>query len=508
MKRSYNKKILLIYLVKTIGILTGFLSILMVVPRLTSNQEIYGVYTVCASLSMFFSYADLGFLSAGQKYAAEYFAQGDLKKEIKIIGFVLFFLSMLLVISALLLTIISFDPVIIIKSLNISNIDISRKLILILALFSPTIILQRFNSLVYSIRIEDYIYQIFDVIFNILKIFSIQFFVTSTSYDIVGYFLTIQCLSFLSALIGAIIAFKKYKYGFTDFLKAFKFSKEMFDATRSLAFSELLTTIAWILYFEFDSLILSKFYGLKIVALYAIGFTFLSFLRTFYNTLFSPFLSRFNHFVGNKDENGLFNNFNFLVKISLPVCILLPLTLILYMKNIIITWVGYNYVSSVLVCQLLIVTVALTAINIPIGYLILAKSQNFILRINAIILPILFYGCLLLFNFYLADKTLAVCKLITISSSLCLTIYLSYKKISPTILNAYLIPMKYIFFSVLVLVSIYYFLPNSTVIKPKTVTSYFNLMWHIVIPLGTSMLCYYLSDFELRSMLLRKIKLV
>ena len=63
-----------------------------VIPYLTSEPEIYGIYTVCISVSIFLAYADLGFLSAGQKYAAEYFAKGKRQEEIKVIGFTTFIL--------------------------------------------------------------------------------------------------------------------------------------------------------------------------------------------------------------------------------------------------------------------------------------------------------------------------------------------------------------------------------------------------------------------------------
>ena len=63
-----------------------------VIPYLTSNPTIYGIYSVCISFSIFLAYADLGFMGAGQKYAAEYFARKEYDEEIKVIGFTNFIL--------------------------------------------------------------------------------------------------------------------------------------------------------------------------------------------------------------------------------------------------------------------------------------------------------------------------------------------------------------------------------------------------------------------------------
>ena len=64
-----------------------FLSMFIVTPYLTQEPSIYGIYAVCMSVTIFLSYADLGFLRAGQKYAAECYARGERAEEMKYIGF-------------------------------------------------------------------------------------------------------------------------------------------------------------------------------------------------------------------------------------------------------------------------------------------------------------------------------------------------------------------------------------------------------------------------------------
>ncbi len=87
MNNSYNRNYFNIYFWRSLSIISGFLSLLIIVPHLSNNQELYGIYTFCISFTLYLTYADIGFLGAGQKYAAEEFAKGNRNEEIKILGF-------------------------------------------------------------------------------------------------------------------------------------------------------------------------------------------------------------------------------------------------------------------------------------------------------------------------------------------------------------------------------------------------------------------------------------
>lgn len=64
---------------------------MVVVPHLSENLELFGIYSVCLSISVYLSYSDLGFISAGQKFAAEAYKRNESLNELAITGFFHFY---------------------------------------------------------------------------------------------------------------------------------------------------------------------------------------------------------------------------------------------------------------------------------------------------------------------------------------------------------------------------------------------------------------------------------
>ena len=153
-QNSYTFNYLKIYFWQGISIVLNLLSMFIVIPSLTENPSIYGIYIVCISANIFLTYADIGFAGAGYKYDAESFARKNLEEEIEIVGFIGFILFLFVILFALAITSIAFNQRILINNLNdTSEINIASKLLFILAIFSPTIIFQRILEIIYGIRL-------------------------------------------------------------------------------------------------------------------------------------------------------------------------------------------------------------------------------------------------------------------------------------------------------------------------------------------------------------------
>lgn len=441
---QYSKNYLRIYLWQGISFILNFLSMFIVVPFLTSVQNIYGIYAVCISITIFLSYADMGFIGAGQKYAAEYFARGDRENEIKTIGFSNFILLLFLLLFVAGFLCLGFNPHLLINNLvKGEETKVASSLLLILALFTPVTLLQRLAQMIFGIRLEDYIIQRVNIFGSLLKIASVLFFLSHGKYHIVGYFLFTQIVNLVVAIVILIIAKKRYCYNFTLLLKSLWFNREIFAKTKGLAFTSLYLTITWILYYELDSVVISKFLGVEKVAIYAIGLTIMSFFRTIYAVIFAPFGARFNHFVGLNDEDGLHLMHKNISKLFAPVVIIPVLTVCLMAKPLIVSWVGIEYSTSVELSRFLVLCFVYGFITYPASLLLIAKEKTRELNLVATLIPLVYWlGIMITFK-TLGVTAFAIFKFIAFSISAVIYLVITRQYLSlklSSIINEFIKP--------------------------------------------------------------------
>lgn len=392
MQQSYTKNYLKIYLWQGVSLVLNFLSMFVVIPYLTADPTTYGIYSVCISFSIFLAYADLGFIGAGQKYAAEYFAKGDKEEEIKVIGFTNFILLLFLLLFSVGFFVLSQKPELLVRGIDTASQHyMASSLLLILAVFTPTTLLQRMLQMIFGIRMEDFIIQRTNIIGSVFKILSVLWFFRSGKYDIIGYFLFTQIVNLVAILITLFIARKRYDYNFGSLFRNIYFNKVVFDKTKGLAFTSLFLTVSWILYYELDSVAIGKLLGASQVAIYAIGLTVLSFFRSILGILFSPFNVRFNHFVGIGDEEGLKSFYLQVVAILAPVVVFPIIAIAILAQPIVLTWVGTDYSSSIVVIQFLVFCNIFAFITYPTNFMLVAKERQKILYFVNTLLPFIFW---------------------------------------------------------------------------------------------------------------------
>jgi O-antigen/teichoic acid export membrane protein len=446
-----------------------------VIPLISFNTEIYGIYVLCISITSFLQYTDLGFLSAGQKYASEYFALNDIKNEIKMLGFVHFIMLIFLIICTCVILFFSWQPNIIIPKLDSNSRELASNLFFILGLSSPIILLQRYAQSVFTIRIRDDVYQKIDLIANVLKIGCVYFFQEDNSIDILSYFIFIQALNFLTVLVSLGFIKYKYKYQLKLIVQSFKFDTTMFDKTKVLAFSTIISTVSWIIFFQFDTFIISKLFGISSVAIYAIPFLLLTFINNLYNTIYYPFLFRFNYFIVSKNYDKLNEFITKIFDLTFPIFIIPITVLILLMKPLIISWVGAGYNDSVLIGQILIISMFFIFINMPYTYLMISLEKTRILNINSLILPFVFLTLTLLLKNTSSLLAVAIAKTSAFFLS-SIFLYFSFKITNFRFFYFIYKRILSIIFSLITLILIYYlFYPylkiesNSTTSIAKTI---------------------------------------
>ncbi len=392
MQKSYTKNYLKIYFWQAISLVLNFLSMFVVMPYLTSDPTIYGIYAVCTSISIFLAYADLGFLAAGQKFAAEYFAKGDKDAEIKVVSFTIFILSLFLVLFCLIFLLLSQQPQFFVKGINtLKHEKIASSIFLILAVFTPTTLLQRLSQIIFGIRMEDFIIQRINILGSIVKITSVLWFFQEGSYDIVGYFLFTQVINLLVVIIILLIARSRYEYSFKILFQSFRFNNVIYNKTKSLAFASLFITLSWILYYELDTLAIAFFLGAHKVAIYAVGLTILSFFRSIFGIIFAPISIRFNHFIGADNELLLKSFYLQIVTVFAPLVVLPIIAFTLIAEPIVLSWIGFNYQDSVVIIQFLVFCNFFAFITYPTNFMLIAKErQNELYFIN-ILAPVVYW---------------------------------------------------------------------------------------------------------------------
>ena len=392
---------------------------------ITDNKVVYGVYSICISTAMFLSYADLGFVSAGIKYAGESYAKAEHDEEVKYFGFSSFILFIFVTLIAAIYLMFSYNPSLLIKDIQYSSyLSIASSLLLIQAVFSFNTVIQRFVTGVFQIRIEQYHYQRINIIGSIIKITSVFYFFGPGKYDIIGYFLFMKTIELLTTFVGIWIIKIRYKLSMIGYLKAFKFNKEVYHKTKGLAFSSLFVTFIWILYYELDVIVIGKMLGASAVAIFALAFTFMKFLSSLSSVIFSPFQSRYNHLVGLNDIAGLQTLLNKVILFTMPIFILVVMSITLLSDNIVISWAGREYSASGLILSILVINFLHSFIRIPGANMLVALVRiKEMYWINLITLIVFWGGVFLSIN-YLGVNAFAIFKLV--AGTLAMIFYLRF----------------------------------------------------------------------------------
>lgn len=400
MQKPYTSNYLKIYFWNGLSILMKFISLFIVVPYLTSEPAIYGIYSICVSMGLFLNYADLGFLGASRKYAAEAFAQGNRDEEMKNIGAGIFILLLFSLALTLIFFYFSFFPQIIIKGLNTPlRIQTASSLLFILAAFTPFVVLRRTIEIIFSIRLDDFINRRIFLIGNAVTILSVFYFFGSENYKIVSYYFFLKIIDLFAIIISIGIAKKKYSYDFITFFKYVRFNRKVFLKIKKLAITGFYLTLTWVLFYEFDQIFIGKVMGPKQAAIYAIALTFPVIFRQVFGIFFGPFGARSNHFIGIKDENGLKKFVFQLLIFAAPITILPPIAIALTIKPLILSWVGIKYTESINIGILLALSYSFTFISYITSIVLYSKVRIKEMYIAGSVPVVVFwFGVLLTYN--------------------------------------------------------------------------------------------------------------
>lgn len=411
---DYRKNYFKTYIWQVVSVLLGFAALFVVVPYISSNKIIYGIYSVCTSLTIFFSYADLGFLSSGVKYAAESYIRGEHKEEVRIIGFTSFVMVSVFAALAIGVIILGFIPKLLIPELidGSEQMNIARWLLFTLAFSCPVIIGQRVLNLIFTIRVEDYIFQRMTIIGNVIRILSVFYFFSGGRYLIVEYYIFYQIVNLAVVLMAFLYAQTHYGYGLRDFLSSFRFDSAIFNKVKSLTGASLIMMISSIIYYELDQVVISNVIGIEAVATYAAALSVLQLVRTFTSIVYSPYTSRYNHFVGLNDFEGLTHFVNKMIILFSPILIIPIMVLSLSSVPFVISWVGEQYRESSVLVTFLVLCFVYNFISNPINqYFVATEKVNVLIKFN-LLTPIVFWLGVVVMVSSIGTRSFAIMKFV------------------------------------------------------------------------------------------------
>lgn len=392
MSATYTKAYLSIYGWQMLSIVLGLLSAFIVIPFLSSNKILYGIYAICISLNMFYSYADIGFVSAGQKYAAEYFARNDRKGEISIVSFTAFILFLFFGGVSVLLIILGMHPDWMIADLHTyEDYHVATFLILILAFSFPIYACLRILFIIYGIRLEDYKFQRVVIIGNAVRILTALFFFANGRYMLIEYFFVFQLIGGFIVIYGVIDVHRRYGYSWKEFRLCFRFNKQVFNKVKQVAFASLMLTVGWVVYYELDQLVISRFLGARQVAIFAIALVILTMFRTFLGALYAPFTSRFNHFIGLGNIEGLNSFYKQIANLLFPLVTLPIIIVSILTKAFILSWVGTDYNESIVLVELIVYTNIFAFLSYPSNPYLISREKVKYLYVLTILNPLVFW---------------------------------------------------------------------------------------------------------------------
>lgn len=387
---GYKTKYIKTYLWSGLSFILSFLSMFIVAPLTTSTPEAYGVYSLCISFNIFLKYADLGFITAGRKYAAEAFSVNNHALEKKYVGTSMFIYGTMTMVFFLLTLLFATFPEIIIRDIGDSPYyNMAHQLLLILAFTFPLSIIQKFCGLIYSVRIEDYKIQSLQIVGSIIKIASVPAYFFNNRYDIVGYYLFCEVINLLINMY-ILIRSKAIGYGAKEFFSCFKIDKEVFNEIKPLALSGFASVIGWVTYYELDTVGVSILLGANAVAVYALGKQIQTFVRSLVGIVYSPYPVRINYYIGNKDFNGL-KSFFYKLSEEFSIVIIPIVAIVLFAKPFIISWVGNGYEESVVILQLLVLTFVIHHVSSPASAVLYGLNKVKDILKLAFIPPIIFW---------------------------------------------------------------------------------------------------------------------
>jgi O-antigen/teichoic acid export membrane protein len=315
-----------------------------------TGKELYGAYILVVTFTGYLGLMDFGVGGATVKYIAEFASKDDNKKVNDVISASLTFFTIIGILAAILLFIFSFYFDVVFK------VDAHNKII-IKQLFEIAAVA---SLLIWPGRTFDYALQGFqrydrfainNILFTLLTGVS-AYFIFANNFGIVCYLGVSSIFTILKYLSAYLIVNKTILKQHVSFPN---FNKEVFKIIFNFSFYLFLSSLASILIFNVDSIIVGTFVSVAAVTVYNVGFNMQQGFRMINSLIGGPLFPAYVEMEGRKEyENQkklLFKGTKYMALIFVPMVIIT----IVFAKPFIKFWMGEGFLKSVIPAQILIV---------------------------------------------------------------------------------------------------------------------------------------------------------
>lgn len=314
-----------------------------------TGKEIYGAYLLVTTFIGYFGVLDFGVSTALAKYIAEFTGKKDHETAGKIMNSSLFFYTIVGLIVAVALLILSFcfDHIFKIGSGNVATM---RQLFWVASVASLFIWPGRtFDGVLYGLQRFDWL-AINNIVTTILTAVSAYFIFTNN----LGMVLFLA-VSYLFIILRYLVSYVVAKHSIPNVkVSFFYFDKEIFKTIFGFSVFLFLGNLLGLIIFDFDSFVIGAFASVSAVTLYSVGYSMQSGFRTINSLVGSPVFPASAEMEGKNEQDKqkelLFKGTKYITMIIVPILIITIIFAGLFINN----WMGPGFAESVLPAQILI----------------------------------------------------------------------------------------------------------------------------------------------------------
>lgn len=388
---SYTGRIKNTYSWNFISNILTFASLIIASSFISTNEQLFSIYSIVFSLFYLIGYFDFGFTSAALKfYSAQ--SQNNTHSSVEILGFIFFIFLVLGLVFALMFAYLAFSDLAS-STYQGEGLSFFKSLMGICSLFTLTIAFKKVSDVYFTSLVKTYIQHQIISIGAIFKLLACVYFFIINDYLVYQYFFTFLLIELIVNLYIFSIVIKNLG-SLRAFFETVRFNSKAFKTQYKLASTTVLGAFVAIICYENDVLMTQFFVGSDLIYLVAAVFFLVSPIKKAINILFIPLFPRLNHFYGHHKHKNVEALFLSSVEVLSVISPFFALGILLS-PDIIFLVYGIDYLDSRWLLNIALFAFLLSLIKYPIiSYLrtyLKVKTLMYITVFDLIIFLVVFF---------------------------------------------------------------------------------------------------------------------